>query len=529
MAVTLETLSPAARAEASALGLRSPFRDLPSEKGFEAWFEVVEENFRAVSAAECRAIYLRYQGQEVGDLDRFRECYLVYCYDEMVERQCRAYLDDLKGVLARRVELFLNHQLLFKVSGHPDVAEPQGALESRFLGLRGQVGGAERTYSQLQQLLKSSPDRAEREAAWKATVPFGGEIRDQVLALIADRNRLAVSLGYRDYLDLRWKLSEVDESWFLGLLDDLEAETRAMYQACCAEIRQTLGIDRVEPWDLSYGVEALSPLAPELFDQAGATACLRKLLAGWGFTDAEMDIPVGLSDAFAVGGICFGIEPGREVGILLNPGNGPRFYRTFFHEFGHAMHFRHAGQSNMLLNTEDGAFNEGMAVFYESFISDPAWVRANLDLTEPQREQFCRQARYAALAWLRATLLINIRLEHALYTNPDLDPEAYYLELQSRMAGYQISPAHSSRWACDQMLVSFPVYWHSYVIAAVIAHQTRETLLERDGELLDNPRVKDFLMENYYLPGASLPWLEKMRRATGSELNARAYVEYLKG
>lgn len=527
MAVTLDSLSATAQAEASALGLRSPLRDQPETLGFEAWFAIVEENFRVVSVAECRAMFEHYQGRDAGDLDRFRECFAAYCYDATVERLCRAQLNALEGSLRRRVELFLTmHLLQFRVAGNSEVAEKAQPLENRFLKFRAQVGDRSYPFGQLVQMAKSSPERAEREAAWKALAPFGAENRAELLELIATRNRLARELGYRDFMDMRWRTSDIDETWMLGLLDRLEDETREPYAHACEALRQTLDVAQLEPWDLNHAVERLCPLPPEFFGHQGALRRLERMLKGWGFSESQADIPIAYSENMGIGGLCFGIEPGAEIAILLSPSSGPRYYRTFFHEYGHAMHFRHAGQDGMLLNVEDMVMNEGMALFFESFVSDPHWVRENLDLDEADQARYCRQGRYALLTWMR-TLLLNIRMEYLLYTQPERNPEACYLELQRRCCGFTLPEALGTRWAGDQFLVSLPAYWHNYLLAELIARQTRAAILARDGVLLDNPGVGRFLLEHYYRPGAALSWPRKIALATGRPLDGEAFFHHI--
>jgi peptidyl-dipeptidase A len=528
LTLTLDSMSPAAQAEAAKLGLRNPFKELPSEIGFAAWFAVIEENFRALQVAECRAVFDRYQGEDAGDLDRFRECYLAYCHDEMVERHCRANLDDLTGLLHRRVELFLEQVLQFRIAGDPAVAEQQTPLEERFVKFRGEVGDKQLSFGQLNQVIKRSADRLERQQAWESFLPLGRESREALLDLVEQRNRLARNLGYRDFVDLRWKHSNIDEAWLMGVLDTIERETAAPYAAMCEDLAQMLGVPKLAPWDVAYAVDIVSPLPPETFDQHSALTRVEKLLRGWGFPASATQIPAMRCDSFSMGGLCFGIEPGKEVAILFAPADGPRFYRTFFHEFGHAMHFRNAGMNSILLNVEDMAFNEGMAVFYESFVSDPLWVRANFeDMSEADAEAYCKHARYAALAWMR-TLLVNVRFEHALYAHPERDPDAYFLELQRTCGGFDLPSAASVRWAADQMTLSLPINWHNYVIAELIARQTREFLLARDGALLDNPRVGEFLMNQFYLPGAVKSWPEKVAEATGKPLDADAFFRYLR-
>jgi hypothetical protein len=527
VALTLETLTPEAQQEATKLGLRNPFKELPSEIGFSDWFAIIEENFRLLQVSECRAVFDRYQGVESGDLDRFRECYLLYCHDEMIERHCRANFDDQKGLLHRRVELFLEQSLQFRIAGDPSIAEHQTPLEARFVQFRGTVGEKQLSFGQLNQIIKRSPDRDERRQAWEASIKLGHESRVPIMHLVAQRNRLAVKLGYRNFVDLRWKHSNIDEAWLLSVLDNIEQQTQAPYEAACKELAELLGVERIEPWDMAYAVDLVSPLPPETFDQAGAQARVGKMLEGWGFATAATQVPAMRCESFSMGGLCFGIEPGREVAILFAPADGPRFYRTFFHEFGHAMHFRNAGQNSILLNVEDMAFNEGMAVFFESFVSDPTWVKANFEMSNDDLEAYARHARYAALAWMRV-LLVNVRFEHALYNNPDCNPDDLFRELQLRCGGFKLAPGADVRWAADQMTISLPVNWHNYVIAELIARQTREVLLARDGTLLDNPRVGEFLMNQYYLPGASKSWPEKVEAATGKPLDGDAFFRYLK-
>lgn len=524
--VAMELLSAAAQAEAESLGLVDSAKEASAGGAFEPWFDQVEENFRALSVAECAAVFLRYRGEAAGDLDRFRECNAVYAFDEAIEARCRAELPALApGRLRRRVEIFLETLLQFRVAGDAETADHQAELEGAFMAYRGEVGGESRSFGQLNQLVKGHADRSFREAAWKAFIPMGEANRENFLRLVEARNRQARGLGYRDFVDMRWKLSSIDESWLLNLLDRLENLTDAPYKALSSALATRMGVESLGPWDTAFAIDGLCPAAQEAFDEAGAKARLDKLVGGWGFDLDALDIPTYACESFTMGGLCFGIEPGKTVKILLSPASGPRYHRSLFHEFGHALHFRLAGQGSILLNVEDMAFNEGMAVILESVVGDPAWVQANLKLEGEALEAYATYAKANILAWMR-TLIANVRFEHALYARTDENPDEIYLDLQNRLGGYQLPAEVGTRWASDQMLVSLPVNWHNYLIAELIARQSREHLAKQ-GPLYDNPAVGTFLREAFYLPGASRPWLDKVASATGSELSPEPFLRFL--
>jgi Zn-dependent M32 family carboxypeptidase len=46
-------------------------------------------------------------------------------------------------------------------------------------------------------------------------------------------------------------------------------------------------------------------------------------------------------------------------------------------------------------------------------------------------------------------------------------------------------------------------------------------------DLSAEPRVAEWLTRHFYRPGQSVPWPEKVRRATGRPLDARALAEFL--
>ena len=72
-------------------------------------------------------------------------------------------------------------------------------------------------------------------------------------------------------------------------------------------------------------------------------------------------------------------------------------------------------------------------------------------------------------------------------------------------------------------------YYHGYVLADMSVFQTRKHCFERFGEdgIVDNPLVGQRLSEVYWAPGNSVGFLDLVRRMTGSDLTADAWVETL--
>jgi hypothetical protein len=73
-------------------------------------------------------------------------------------------------------------------------------------------------------------------------------------------------------------------------------------------------------------------------------------------------------------------------------------------------------------------------------------------------------------------------------------------------------------WADSAYWTSHPVYLQNYVIGQSVASQTLAALRREFDYLFGKPQVGAWLVEHYYAPGASIPWTEKVLRATAAPL-----------
>jgi len=71
-------------------------------------------------------------------------------------------------------------------------------------------------------------------------------------------------------------------------------------------------------------------------------------------------------------------------------------------------------------------------------------------------------------------------------------------------------------------------YCHGYVLAEMAVHHTRAFLMERDGYIVDNPKVGPTLREAYWKPGNSEMFLDRVARLTGTPLTGEAWVAMLR-
>jgi len=130
----------------------------------------------------------------------------------------------------------------------------QAKVEHAFSTVRGRVGGRELANNELERILATSDDPAQRRAAWEAGKQVGAAVADDVLALVELRNRVATERGYRDWFAFALAGGDIDEAWLERTLDEVELATREPFLAAKAELdarlsaRFGVAADELSPW-----------------------------------------------------------------------------------------------------------------------------------------------------------------------------------------------------------------------------------------------------------------------------------------
>ncbi len=154
----------------------------------------------------------------------------------------------------------------------------EASLASLYSLHRGELGGAQVSDNEIEEVLRTSTDPAERRAAWEASKSIGPGASDQVRELAALRNEAARALGYRDHFAMSLQLDELDEDWLFALLDRLDTllapSSARVKEAIDEDQRRRLGLPGqhlLRPWDYGDPFFQDPPPAPDDAFEAAAS------------------------------------------------------------------------------------------------------------------------------------------------------------------------------------------------------------------------------------------------------------------
>lgn len=445
------------------------------------------------------------------------------------------------------------------------IVADEGRLELARGGMRLGFEDPERGFTpassvKLAMMLRSEPDAARRRAAWeglRSIEPF--VLENGFLELVRERNRLGRSLGAEDYYD--WKSRRVEglgKAAIFARLDELEQRTRESARRAVEGLRARSGPEAARPWNLLWHV------AGDTTREQDPYFPFRDALARWGrsfaalgisYRGAELvldlvDRPGKYENGFMHGPVVAWRDRGRlrpaRIHFTANAipgmvGSGFRATTTLFHEGGHAAHFANVDMPAPCFGQEFAptsvGFSETQSMLLDSLLSDADWQRRYArDLAgAPMPLELIERALSTTqpfAAWGVRQMLSVCYGEKALYEIPDeeLTAERALFELRAVERRLCLLEEGSPRpvLAVPHLLAGdSSAYYHGYVLAEMAVHQTRRRFLERDGHLVDNPRVGPELAEVYWRPGNSLDFDAFLRRMTGAPLGAADYAAHV--
>lgn len=504
--------------------ISEPTTQIANEAGLKMFLEDLEDRLEKISVEYGENLYKKYLHEpckDINEIERRRsEIILNDNYLKTVRRWKPKAKDKL---LKKRLKALERLFLAERIEALPEVFESRNRINEEHIAFKPVVLGREMERTDVYEMLRKDSDASRRKAAWESFAELSRKIEANVKELMKLRNHNAEELGYKTYADHLLFQNLIDKGELLSLYDELSVLSEPILRSVLEEIKEKLDIEQLQPWDISFAIDQFVKPPDEHFPRDLVIPKVKELVRSFGIIPEDLPILIREAD-IPFGGLCFTIKIPTDIRILSNPRDGHRFYSTLFHEYGHALHGSFIRQKHYALKEEMGCFAEGMARILEHFASDHDWLRENTPLSEEEILRFVNSRKASHLLQIRNLIAASV-FEFQAYENPDQDLNRLWSRLRAR---YMFVPENETpQWAAQSIYTTHPIYFQNYVLAETIAAQTIAYLGDRHGRLLGKAEVSKFLIENYYGPGASIDWPERIRKATGRKLSAKALVKQL--
>jgi peptidyl-dipeptidase A len=422
------------------------------------------------------------------------------------------------------------------------LVEIASSVESDFASFRPEVEGRAMGDNDIEEVLRTSDDTGLRRRVWEASKEIGAVVAERVRELARVRNQAARDQGFADYYRMALDLQELPERWLFGVLDDLDALTRAPFERWKTDLDGALarrfGTDDLAPWH--YADPFFQSLPPDgritlddVLGDASAPELARRTFAGWAM---DLSGVMAKSDLYPRAqkcqhAFCLDVDrSGDDVRILANVVAGERWVEIMLHESGHAAYdVEISAELPYLLRRAAHTFvTEAAAILSGRLARDPAWLRDVAGVEGGEVAALAGELRRAtttqSLLFTRWGLVMA-HFERELYADPEADLDTRWWELVERFQ--RVGPPDgrpAPDWAAKIHVAVAPVYYHNYLLGEILASQLRTTCEQAAGGFVGVPEAGRLLSERIFRHGALMRWDALVEQATGSPLRARDFA-----
>jgi peptidyl-dipeptidase A len=475
---------------------------------YERKLDEIETHLEDLAAAEGKDVfdlYYRHADVDTAVHEKRKRDFLLR---PEVAETCDGLLESAEETALRRRAQIVRNWVNEMRAQTDEIIDLQAEIQKIVIETKPVLDGEEIPRHQKTKTLFKNDDRERRRRALFSEGPLREKLAARSRRLYRLRNEAAQALGYDDYPSLALASEDLTVAELRAIFDTYERESRKAYELLASEGCARFGLECIEPWDLNYVTEKITSADDKYFPRAKALPSLREVVRGFGRDLDELEIPIHEDADIPYAGLCFSIRVPEDIRILVNLQDGLTDLVTLYHEFGHAAHRKFGRRASYALKAGDaGLFAEAMADTWGLLVFRPAWWRAFTEMPAGEGERMTAAAEMAYASRLRR-FMARQDFELTAYVDADGDLATALDEGAERFLGFRYDDPEY--WAEQYFPLLYPVYSKNYMLARVIQRAVHRHLESEFGELLGEPKVFDFLVENFYADGALLTWKEKL-------------------
>ena len=494
--------------------------------------------------------------------------------------------DVLTDVQVRQLEA-----ILYKAAANPQTVAPlvrqriaaEAAQTERLYGYTFHIGDAEVTPNDIDEILRTSTDLAERRAAWNASKDIGPTLTDGLAQLRDLRNGTVQALGYDDFF--AYQVSDYGQTSdeMLAQMAQINDELRPLYRELHTWARYELARKYHQPvpdfipadwlpnrWGQDWS--ALASLADTTGGPdagAGLDAALAEHTPEWLVSQAERfytsigfeplpqtffdrsslyPLPAGSPYKKNTHASAWHMDLDRDVRSLMSVENNAEWYETTHHELGHIYYYLSYSRPEvppLLREGANRAYHEavgslmGLAAMQPRFIQHVG-LETDLVAAPDPIQNLLREA-LSYVAFIPFSTGVMPSWEHDLYAE-DMPVDQWNARWWQYAREFQgIAPPDPARAAVGAPfddaatkthINDDPAQYYDYALSYVLLfqlhdHIAREILHEdpRDTDYYGRHEVGDFL-KTLLRPGALVDGNRLLEEATGQPLTAQPMLDY---
>ncbi len=427
------------------------------------------------------------------------------------------------------------------------------------------------TPNEIDNLLNSSKDLAERQGVWEASKQSGPALKPGLVKLQGLRNAVARELGFDNYFALQVASYQMTTEEMVKMQEEFMRELRPLYLQLHTWVKHELAKRYNQPvpkripahwinnrWSQNWVGIVESANLDERFKGRSAEWIVKvaeQFYTGIGlpklpetfWTRSDLyPVKPGETRKKNTHASCWHVDLNTDIRSLMSVEPNSQWFETAHHELGHGYYFMAYTRPEvppLLRIGANPAFHEGMGELIALASGQVPYLKSVGVLPEDYKADEISFLLNDALAnsvpfifWSSGTMT---HWEADVYAK-NLKPEEWNARWWSYVREFQgvEPPSERGENFCDAATKTHindnPAYYYSYAIATVLKFQWNDHIARR---ILKQPpqncnyansKEAGTYLRRIMEKGGTEDWRKVLRETTGEDLSTRAMVEYFK-